>query len=600
MSTIAPFFRAVVRRDPDAAAVSCGGQVCTYRDLERRAIAIARRVNSHSTAAKHVVILVGDDPIAEIAAILGVIAAGGVAVPIETHQPERLIAALVAHSQPSMLLASAPLAQLARAVAGPTGVDEIGDAIDDGRFEEARVVPDDPAYVCFTSGSTGQPKSAVLSHERILQKIISGRSNDFGGADRHTLLHSLSTAAGCATTTRALLTGGALLPWNVRDSSPRGLRDFLDSERATVLAVSPTFFRAFVAGLSSGDRIESVRVVRMVGERVMAGDFERFKRHFAPGAKFLITYSQTEAGNIAMLSLTHDSVIPGGPRDDGMMPVGYPARDCRLRIVDEQGDELPAGSVGEIVVENRGVARGTWNEGGPAGVVRTGDLGRLDPDGLLWHMGRRDFQVKIRGHRVELEAVEAVLSRAPGVANAAVIVHPSVHGEPQLVAYAAVDRQVIDARRLRAFAEANLAAGGVPSRFVVVDALPLTNTGKVDRRALAELERASEVGEAPAYWSERPDLEQCVAGIWRDLLGHGRFTAGDGFMHAGGDSLIAMRVLARVRNDLGVDVRTSDFLAEPTVAALAAHIERLQGQARHSDEVELARLIDEAEASTRE
>jgi aryl carrier-like protein len=122
----------------------------------------------------------------------------------------------------------------------------------------------------------------------------------------------------------------------------------------------------------------------------------------------------------------------------------------------------------------------------------------------------------------------------------------------------------------------------------------------VDRRALAELERASEVGEAPAYWSERPDLEQCVAGIWRDLLGHGRFTAGDGFMHAGGDSLIAMRVLARVRNDLGVDVRTSDFLAEPTVAALAAHIERLQGQARHSDEVELARLIDEAEASTRE
>lgn len=598
-ATIFPFFRAVVRRDPGAIAVGDNGQVCTYRELERRAIALARQVMGRCPLGANAVILVGGDPIAEIAAFLGVIAAGGVAVPVDAHQPERLLARLVAHNQPSVLLASSPLVPVARAIGDPRTVVEIPDDIDDAPFEEVRVLPNAPAHICLTSGSTGEPKAAILSHERVLRKMVSGRGNDYGPTERHTLLHSLSTGAGHATMWRALLTGGALLPWRVRENSPKGLQDWLDAERPTVMSLSPSFFRAFIASLPSGDRLESVGVVRLVGERVTPEDFERFKRHFAPGARFINAYSMTEAGNIAILSLTHDSVIPGGRRNDGLLPVGYPRAGCRVRIVDEQGVEVPAGSAGEIVVESPDVAEGAWRAGAPAGVLRTGDIGRLDPDGLLWHLGRRDFQVKIRGHRVELEAVESVLSRAPGVSTTAVIVRLSVHGESQLVAYVAADRQVIDARRLGAFAASHLAEGGVPSRFVLLDALPLSASGKVDRRALADLESAAEAGETPGYWSDRPVIEQGVAAIWRDLLGHGRFTADDGFMPAGGDSLIAMRVLARVGQEFGVDVSAPDFLAQPTVAALAACIDRLQRHARQSEEVALTRLIDEAEASGR-
>jgi acyl carrier protein len=290
---------------------------------------------------------------------------------------------------------------------------------------------------------------------------------------------------------------------------------------------------------------------------------------------------------VTLSVLTHDSVVP-----DDILPVGHPRAGRHVRIVDEAGEVVPPGVAGEIVVENP-YATGTdgSRSSGPP-VFRTGDLGRMDPDGLLFHLGRRDFQVKVRGFRVEIEGVEATLVRAPGVTQSAVVVRKNSLGEPMLVAYAAGDRCLLDVERLRAFAVGHLPEGSVPSRFVILDALPLTASGKVDRRAINALEDAAPVLASPASWSNRSVVEQAIAGIWQELLGHDRFGADDVFLAAGGDSLLAMRVLARVRQQLGVEVSVPDFLRAPTVAGLAATVERQRATA---SDVELARLLDEIE-----
>ena len=538
-----------------------------------------------------VAVLLGSDAVAEISAIVGVIAAGAVALPLDAREPVAHLSRIIDLSRPSSVLADRALLSLAAEVApGVVARGIPGDAASE-RFAAAHVSPDAPAYICYTSGSTGEPKGIVATHRKtVAQARASVEALNHGPDDRHTLLHSLAAGAGRATLWRALLSGGSLLPRRVADDGVAGLRDWLDSEGATVLFCSPTLYRTFVASLGPADELRTVRVLRLVGERVLPEDFASFKRHFARGARFVNAYSLTETGNVTLSVLTHDSAVP-----DDILPVGYPRAGRRVRIVDEAGDEVSPGVVGEIVVENPyGTTTDRPGSSGPP-VIMTGDLGRMDADGLLFHLGRRDFQVKVRGFRVEIEGVEATLVRAPGVAQAAVVVRKNSQGEPVLVAYAAGDRRVVDAERLRAFAIGHLPEGSVPSRFVLLDALPLTASGKVDRRAINALEDATPASASPVSWSNRSSVEQTIAGMWRELLGHDRFGAEEGFLEAGGDSLLAMRVLTRVRQQLGVDVTLPEFLRAPTVAALAEAVERQRADEQRASDAELARLLDEIE-----
>ncbi|HKW02413.1 MAG TPA: non-ribosomal peptide synthetase [Vicinamibacterales bacterium] len=573
--TIYRCFLDVVARDPNARAIRCGGRDCTYGELDRRAQSIAASLALPSDATRPVVVLAGTNPIAEIAAIVGVIAAGAAVLPIDAREPAQHLRRIIDLSRPSAVLASRALLPLAAEVAAGVAVREIADDASMS-FAAVDVSPDAPAYICYTSGSTGEPKGIAATHGKtVTHARASAEALAHGPGDRHTLLHSLAAGAARATIWRALLSGGSLLPRRIDVEGVAGLRDWLDAEGATALFCSPTLYRTFVASLGPTDQLRTVRVLRLVGERVLPEDFASFKRHFARGARFVNAYSLTETGNVALSVLTHDSIVPGD-----VLPVGYPRAGRRVRIVDERGETVPAGVVGEIVAEE----------------FRTGDLGRMDPDGLLFHLGRRDFQVKVRGFRVEIEGVEATLVRAPGVTQSAVLVRNNSQGDPMLVAYAAGDRRVVDEEGLRAFAVSHLPEGSVPSRFVLLDALPLTASGKVDRRALGDLEDATLTQPAaPVSWSDRSVVERSIAGIWRELLGHDRFAADEGFLAAGGDSLLAMRVLTLVRQQLGVDVALNDFLRAPTVVALARVVERRHADELRASDAELERLLDEIE-----
>lgn len=590
--TIYHRFQEVVVRDPGALAIRRGGQSCTYGELDGRAQNVARHLGLPPEAERPaVVVLVGTDPVVEISAIVGVIAAGGVVVPLDAREPVRHLTRIVEQSRPSAVLAGRALLSLAVEVAPGVVVREIPDDAASGTPVVAHVSPDAPASICYTSGTTGEPKGVVATHRKtVTQARLGAEALGHGPDDRHTLLHSLAAGGGRGTLWRALLSGGTLLPRRVSDEGVAGMRDWLESEGATVLFCSPTLYRTFIADLAPTDQLRTVRVLRLVGERVLPEDFASFKRHFARGARFVNAYSLTEVGNVTMSVLTHDSIVP-----DDILPVGYSRPGRRIRIVDEAGEAVPPGVAGEIVVENPYVT--SPDRPGISGptMFRTGDLGRMDPDGLLFHLGRRDFQVKIRGFRVEIEGVEATLVRAPGISQSAVVVRKNSQGESMLVAYAAGDSRLIDVERLRAFAVSHLPEGSVPSRFVLLDALPLTASGKVDRRALTALEEATRGHESPASWSARSAVELAVAGIWRELLGHDQFSAHDGFLEAGGDSLLAMRVLTRVRQQLGVEIALPDFLSEPTVAALSLEVERRHADEQRASDAELARLLDEVE-----
>jgi len=590
--TIYQRFQEVVARDEHAVAIRNGGQNYTYGELDRRAQRVAASLALPADAEQPVVaVMLGSDAVAEIAALVGVIAAGAVALPLDAREPARHLGRIIDNSRPSIVLAGRALLSLAAEVApGVTAREIPGDGASEA-FAAAPVSSDAPAYICYTSGSTGEPKGIVATHRKtVAQSRASAEALSHGPGDRHTLLHSLSAGAGRATLWRALLSGGSLLPRRVGDEGVSGLRDWLDSEGATVLFCSPTLYRTFIAALNPADQLRTVRVLRLVGERVLPEDFASFKRHFAIGARFVNAYSLTEVGNVTSSVLTHESIVP-----DDILPVGYPRAGRRVLIVDEAGEPVPAGVVGEIAVENPYATGADLSRSSEPPVFRTGDLGRMDSDGLLFHLGRRDFQVKVRGFRVEIEGVEATLVRAPGVTQSAVVVRRNSQGEPMLVAYAAGDHRLVDAERLRAFAVSHLSEGSVPSRFVVLDALPLTASGKVDRRAINALEDATPAHAAPASWADRSAVEQAIAGIWRELLGHDRFGADQAFLAAGGDSLLAMRVLTRVRQQLGVEVSVPGFLRAPTVAALAQTVERQRANQQHASDEALARLLDEIE-----
>ena len=589
--TIYHRFQEVVARDPGALAIRRGDQSCTYGELDGRAQNVARHLGLPAEEQPAVAVLVGTDPVVEISAIVGVIAAGGVVVPLDAREPVRHLTRMVEQSRPSAVLAGRALLSLAVEIAPGVVVREIPDGAASGTPVVAHVSPDAPAFICYTSGTTGEPKGVGATHRKtVTQARLGAEALGHGPDDRHTLLHSLAAGGGRGTLWRALLSGGTLLPRRVSDEGVAGMRNWLESEGATVLFCSPTLYRTFIADLAPTDQLRTVRVLRLVGERVLPEDFASFKRHFVRGARFVNAYSLTEIGNVTMSVLTHDSIVP-----DDILPVGYPRPGRCIRIVDEAGEAVPPGVAGEIVVENPYVT--SPDRPGMSGptMFRTGDLGRMDPDGLLFHLGRRDFQVKIRGFRVEIEGVEATLVRAPGITQSAVVVRKNSQGESMLVAYTAGDSRLVDVERLRAFAASHLPEGSVPSRFVLLDALPLTASGKVDRRALNALEEATPGHGSPASWSARSAVELAVAGIWRELLGHDQFSAHDGFLQAGGDSLLAMRVLTRVRQQLGVEIALPDFLSKPTVAALSLEVERRRADDQRVSDAELARLLDDVE-----
>ncbi|MFF5229297.1 amino acid adenylation domain-containing protein [Dactylosporangium sp. NPDC000521] len=584
---------------PDSVAVRCGAQSLTYAELNRRADALAGAladaladalsgpIRAAAVAGPPVVAVAAHRDIGTIVALLAIWRAGGAYLPIDPGQPAGRIAALVAGSGARLAVGDAPWPDGLRVLAPPSGTLP---AVD-------RATPDGAAYVLYTSGSTGTPKAVVVDHEALAARVgWMRRDYRLGPGDTVVQFAPLAFDAHAEEIWPALGAGATvrLLP-----DGPLSLPDVLagpGGADVTVLDLPTAYWHDLVAQIDAIAWPPRLRLVILGGEAVHAAAVARWRTRFGDTVRLVNTYGPTEATIIA-------TATDLGPDDTtGPPAIGVPLPGVRAAVVDAGLRPVPPGAYGELLLGGAGLAHGylgrddltrerfvTWPPSGRgARYYRTGDRVRLRADGRLDFAGRLDDQLKVRGFRIEPAEVEHHLLESPGVTGAVVVAHDGA-----LVAYVAGGAP---AGALRARLAARLPGHLVPDRWVAVDALPRTATGKIDRRALPPPPEGADGPPAPSE-PPRTDAEQLIADVWTEVLGLDRAGVDDDFFTLGGHSLLAVRVAARLRAMTGLDLPIRLLFTHRRLADLAAAVEqRLLAELAELSDDEVAGLL---EAETR-
>jgi amino acid adenylation domain-containing protein len=549
----------------------------TYADLDAWSGAVADALIGRPGRGPEPVPLVFRQGAASTAATLGVLRAGKIYVPLDPDDPAPRLREAAGRVGARLVLHDRETETAAAAAAEPAALDAL--AIDSLRGVGARGdtpplgAPGDAAYVFFTSGSTGRRKGVLDNHRNVLHNVLRyTNALRIGSADRLTLLQAPAFSGAVSSLFCALLNGAAVFPARPAGESPAHLAAWLRDNRITVYHSVPAIFRGIC---SAGGDFPDVRVVRLEGDRASSLDVSLHRAHFGDGSILANGLGTTETGLARQLRLGRDD-----PVEDGVVPVGYAVPGVEAAVVDEAGAELPPGAVGEIAVRSRHLALGYWEDPElTAAVFRedsadatlrtylTGDMGRLRADGCLEHLGRRDFQLKVRGQRVDPTEIETALLRLSFVREAVVSTTEGRRGEGRLVGYVVPAGPVPPTPEIRAELGRTLPAAFVPSAFVVLGGLPLGPNGKVDRRALpSPLAGRTPQGEA------RTDLERRLVRLWEDVL-EVPVGVDDDFFELGGDSLAAAEIVAGLEGVAGFSVPGSALLRAPTVAGLAAALD---------------------------
>ena len=573
-------FEFQVEAHPDRIAVKTRHHALSYRELDRLANRIAHLVRRHSGSVEDPVALLFEHGTDVIAAMLGVLKARRPYVPLDPSYPAARLAYILDDSEASLILTNGqnrPAADgLSRDVVSVASVDTV-DADAPAGSPGPAAAPTDLALILYTSGSTGQPKGVPQTHANVLHDVMHyTNAAHFCPEDRLVLLSSCSFADSLRTIYSALLNGGGLFPFDVaRDGLPALARWIRDQE-LTIYRSVPTLFRHFAASLVGTEQFPSVRLVFLAGEPVYRSDVEIYRRHFSADCVFVNRLGTCEALTFSCYFVDRGTAIA-----TTSVPVGYPVADKEVLLLDEQSDGDTGGRVGEIAVRSRYLSPGYWRRpdltretflpdpaGTDARVYRTGDLGRILPDGCLVHLGRKDFQVKVRGHRVEPGEIEAAMVAHHTVKDAVVMARGDRQGATRLVAYvtpAAAPGPTVS--ELRRFLAERVPDYMIPAAFVFLPTLPLTTSGKVDRRALPEPGTARPTLDTPFVAPTTP-FEQVLVRIWAEVLGLDRVGIHDRFFDLGGDSLLASRVFARVLDVFGTEPPVRELLTAATVAEM--------------------------------
>jgi len=590
---------------PDAVAVVFGDERLSYGELVRRAQGLAGRLIALGAGPERIVGVASERSVDLVAGLLAVLEAGASYLPIDPTLPADRLGFMLDDAGAELLLVQDRLqggafAETIDAVR-TAGLDPAVVALEDrsGEVPESLepVSPEAAAYVIYTSGSTGLPKGVVVSHRALANRLAWARASDVGPDDAFLQKTTISFDVSVAEIFAPLVAGGRTvlaLPGDEKDTD--ALVRLIARQRVTHTSFPPTVLYALLEEGGFRD-LESLQTVITGGETVPPELAHRFYRHL--DADLLNRYGPTETTISVSSWRCRDAVEP-------VLPIGRPTAGAELYVLDRALRPVPVGVVGEIVVGGECVARGylgraartaesfvphpfvgldqTGDErgGGRLGarLYRTGDLGRFRPDGALEFAGRVDQQIKIRGFRVELGEIEAVLAQHPAVREVAVVDRGDGAAKI-LVAYPVAEEGVVlDLRELASFAAEQLPAYMVPAAFVPLDALPLAATGKVDRKALPDpaVSGARQGGDGAAEPPRGP-VEESLAAIWAGVLELERIGRNEEFFELGGHSLLATRVVSRVREAFGVDLPLRALFEAPTVAGLARAVEERLGSA---------------------
>ena len=596
---VAASFTTRAAATPGATALSFagdGGEELTYAEVEARANRLAHLLRRRGVGPDVPVGVCLERSLALPVALLAVLKAGGVFLPLDPAYPADRLEFMLADAGAAVLLSARRLLGLFPAFAGEVLlVEDLDQALAAERAPgvppAVAVEPENLSYLIYTSGSTGWPKGAALTH-RALENLVAfqlGRS--VSGAEARTLQFTSMSFDVCFQEILSTWGAGGTLVLIADDDrrDPEALLAVLEAERITRL------FLPFVALNQLAETAERrgavlpwLREVITAGEQLRASEaivgwFRRLR-----GCRLENHYGPSE---------THVATAYRLPLDPGtwpaLPPIGRPVLNSRLHLLDPQGGPVPVGVPGELFLGGAQTARGylgrpeltaarfvpdpfAGNLGVPGErLYRSGDLARYRPDGKVEFLGRVDLQVKVRGYRIEPAEIETVLAAHPAVGAAAVLAPLDAAGGRRLVAYLA---PAVPEAEIREYLRAKLPDYAIPSAFVGLPELPLTPSGKVDRRALAAIAVAP--GASEEHVAPRTETEELVAAIWGELLGRGEVGARDDFFHLGGHSLLATQVVSRVRRLLGVELAIRTLFESSTVEALARRID----EAREAEE----------------
>lgn len=608
-------FEEQVERTPEREALVFGDRRLTYSGLNARANRLARYLRAQGLAPSTPVGLFLRRSDEMIITLLGILKAGGAYVALHPDLPKaRLEQQLSTVKPPLVITQESLLAKLPEVSCQVISIEKEQPAIarESSANLERHATPTDLIYVIFTSGSTGVPKAVATRHENVVnytQSIVRKlKLSDFeaSGGLRMANVSTLSADLGNTPIFAALASGGCLhmVPDDVLlDGKLYG--EYAEREKIDLLKIAPSHLRALMA---TGDPAKVLPPKHLViGGESLHWDFVRQIRQASP-CRILNHYSPTET---TIGCLTFETEADSGLSTvTAVVPLGRPIANMKVYVLDQDLQPLPVGVPGDLYIGGRGVSNGylgrpdltaekfmadPLNPASGLRFYRSGDRARFLPGGIIEFLGREDNQVKVRGFRVELGEVEAVLSRHAAIEQAVVVFKQSTGGDQRLVAFAIAPEKPV-ASELREFMLRYVPDYMVPSSFVYVDAFPLNANGKADRQVLAEripLDAPLTVG-----FSGMDDVQEKIAGIWCTVLQRAQVGLHDNFFELGGHSLLATQIIARLRSAFDIPVPLRAIFEAPTVAGLAEVV--TQQSAEASEPEDIARILSEVEGLSEE
>ncbi|HEX2520598.1 MAG TPA: amino acid adenylation domain-containing protein, partial [Terriglobia bacterium] len=584
---LASLFETQVGRTPEAVALEFEGEGWTYSELNQRANQLAHWLRQMGVGPDVLVGLYLERSLETMVAVLGVVKAGGAYVPLDTAYPQDRLAFMLADANPRVVITQR---RLRHRISNPTAsilcLDAEWESVSRQRSENPghENVAENLAYVIYTSGSTGRPKGVAMTRGALANLIVwQCQVSNATESSRTLQFTSVSFDVSFQEIFATWCSGGSLvlIQEQVRRDS-LALLSFLKEKRINRLFL-PFIALEHLAEAAASNNVlpSSLKEVYTAGEQLIItpkilGLFEKLPEcslhnHYGPSESHVVT-----AYTLPALR----SQWPPRPS------IGCPIANCQVYILDTHLQPVPVGVAGELFIGGDCLARGYLdrpeltaekfipNRFGTGRLYKTGDLVRYLQDGKIEFLGRSDHQVKLRGFRIELGEIESVLAQHPGVGETVVVVREEVPGNPRLVAYiVGHEGHSCEVGELRSFLSQKLPDYMVPSAYVFLGALPLTASGKVDRKALPAVSGAQS-GSSERYVGPRDETERKLTKIWQELLGVERIGIKDNFFDLGGHSLLGIRLIGRVEQELGRTFSLADLFQSPTLESLALNLRK--------------------------
>lgn len=593
-----------VNKYPHNIAVKTKNYQWTYKELNSQANQITQAILATNTNTQIALLFDHDAPM--IAAILAVLKAGKTYIPLDPKYPKDRVSYILEDSLTQIVITNRKnLQQAQELVAGKLPIINIDDMnINDSSIEiNPEISPDTIAYILYTSGSTGKPKGVIQNHRNVLHFIRNYTNNlHISSDDKLSLFASYSFDAAMIDIFSALLNGATLYPFDIKTAGLTHLSDWLAAEKITIYHSTPTVYRYFMQSLTTNaslaiKKLAQIRLVVLGGEEVVKNDVKLYQKYFADECILVNGIGSTESSFNLQYLLDKKTQI-----NQQRIPVGYPLEDTEILLLDALGN--PTDIYGEIAIRSSHIALGYWQkpeltkavflndpQGGNKRIYRTGDLGRLRASGVIESLGRKDFQVKIRGFRIELSEIETILNQHPHIQETVVIARADNSGEKQLIAYIIPSKNIHQNNQntenhqfttsqssfingIQKHLQQNLPDYMIPAAFVVLDVMPLTPNGKINRLALPAPEFSTL--ESAEYTTPSDYIELELTKIWENVLGIHPLGLNDNFFDVGGHSLLALRLFDKIEKIFGKSIAVNILFQAPTIKQLA-HILREEG-----------------------